>query len=204
MVLHKPFIQAAENNKAAIAEALRSRLQPGWKLLEVGAGTGQHAVHMARTMPQVHWQASDREDAVAGINLWIREAALVNLPPAIVLDVDDETWAGAPYNAMFSANTVHYMPWASVQRLFLGVSNHLASTGRFFLYGPFNYDGRYVSDGNRRLDLWLRQQDKRFAIRDIEALISCAQDNGLRLSEDLAMPSNNRVLVWEHENVSNA
>lgn len=192
----KPFIAAADNNKAPILNVLSGLFSRCSEVLEIGAGTGQHATHFASAMPHLRWQATDLADYVGGINCWISDAGLANLPPARALDVTEEQWVASPVDAMYSANTVHYMAWSAVVSFFAGVRRHLDDTGCFALYGPFNYGGRYISEGNRRLDEWLKLQDPSYAIRDIEALKDCAGDFSLELSEDHGMPANNRLLVW--------
>lgn len=88
------------------------------------------------------------------------------------------------------------MAWPAVEAMFEGVGRLLGPGGCFALYGPFNYGGRYVSDGNRRLDAWLAAHHPDFAIRDCEALATLATSAGLELCEDCAMPANNRLLIW--------
>lgn len=192
----KPFSQACENNKHAILEKLASLLASRHRLLEVGSGTGQHAVHFANVLPQLHWQCSDREENLAGINSWVGDAALANLPAAIALNVCDEQWPTGNYDAVYSANTAHIMAWKEVEVFIRQVGQLLADGGLFCLYGPFNYDGAYTADSNANFDIWLRQQNPQSAIRDFEAVDRCAASHGLLLQHDYAMPANNRLLVW--------
>jgi len=192
----KPYIAAADHNKDPILSALAPRLAQARRVLEIGAGTGQHATHFAATMPWLEWQASERAPMLTAIEAWREEAALPNLPPPIVLDVESGPWPDARYDAVYSSNTVHYMPWPAVRALFAGVSHVLGPAGCFALYGPFNVDGRYVSEGNRRLDAWLRAEDPRFGLRDRADLVALAASEGLHLCEDCAMPANNRLLFW--------
>lgn len=194
--MDKPFIPAAENNKEAIATVLRKHFAATRRVLEIGAGTGQHAVHCAQTLPHLVWQTSDLASMIAGIERWVAEAALANLPAPQVLDVRDGPWPESGYDAVFSSNTAHFMAWSAVQAMFAGVARVLESGGSFALYGPFNYGGRYVSDGNRRLDAWLAAHHPDLAIRDFEAVAGLAASAGLELCEDCAMPANNRLLIW--------
>ena len=176
-------------------------------VLEIGSGTGQHAVHFAAAMPWLRWQASDHCDHLPGIGQWLDEAALPNTPAALEL----QAWAGrglqplpalpvhdgaAGFDAVFTANTLHIMGWEQVQALFAGLPMLMALDALFIAYGPFNYNGDFSSDSNRHFDGWLKARDPRSGIRDFEAVDALAQASGMVLHEDVAMPANNRCLVW--------
>lgn len=191
----KPFSEACENNKAPILDVLREHFTGDGTVLEIGSGTGQHAVFFAAGLPRLHWQPSDCRDNLDGIRLWLNEYPGSNLGAAMELDVQ-QRWPDAMFDGMFSANTVHIMDWSMVDQMFSGVGDHLRSGGAFCLYGPFNYGGDYTSDSNARFDQWLKQRDPNSGIRDFEALEELAQRNSLELVRDHAMPANNRTLVW--------
>ena len=192
----KPFIPAADKNKDPIVTVLARILDSVEHVLEIGSGTGQHAVHFAAKLPHLIWQPSDLPACQEGIRSWIDEARLANLNAPIVLDVMQRPWPTVQVDAVYSANTVHYMPWTFVFSMFQEISKLLPRGGVFALYGPFNYGGEFVSEGNRQLDKWLRSEDPRYGIRDFEALESLAADVGMHLREDCTMPANNRLLVW--------
>lgn len=194
--LTKPFIPAADTNRHAIAPVLERVLPAAGEVLEIGAGTGQHAVHFAACLPRLRWLATERPGQLDGLRAWIEDADLPNLAPPEPLDVEVCPWPVSRADAVYSANTAHFMSEAAVTAMFSGVSEVLEERGPFVLYGPFNYGGRYVSEGNRRLDAWLRAHDPVFGIRDFEALDALAASVGLVLEEDCAMPANNRTLVW--------
>lgn len=191
----KPFSPACEENKRPIREVLARYLDEAKDLLEIGSGTGQHAVYFAAAFPRVRWQTSDVAAHLAGIRQWIEEAALANLPPPIELDVTG-CWPDAQYDAVFSANTAHIMSHDEVEAMLRGVSRVLQPNGVFALYGPFNYNGRYTSESNAQFDLWLKQQDPRSCIKDYDALAAIADDVGLAPVGDHEMPVNNWTLVW--------
>ncbi len=195
--MSKPWIDAAARNKDAILEVLRDTFSAATRVLEIGAGTGQHAVHFAAAMPHLVWQTSDLPAALPGITAWVEEAALPNLPAPLVLDVTGRGWPRAGYDAVYASNLVHYMPWPAVEATFAGIGALLAAGGRFALYGPFNVGGRHVSDGNRQLDAWLRAQHPAFGIRDRDELSRLGARHGLGLCEDHGLPANNRLLVWQ-------
>lgn len=197
---NKPYSAACDENKDPILAVIEPLLREARQLLEIGSGTGQHAVYFAAALPQLTWQTSDVQANLPGIRAWLAEAARPNLPPPLTLDVLGR-WPAGPFDAVFSANTAHIMPIESVAAMFRGVAAVLAQAGRFALYGPFNAGGRYSSDSNRRFDAWLKARDPRMGLRDLDELRALAQPAGLELIADHAMPVNNRTLIWERKNV---
>lgn len=191
-----PFSQACENNKGPILEVLRRHLDGRRTVLEIGGGTGQHAVHFARSLPRVRWQSSDVPDAVGGLNRRIRAAGLANLPDAVALDVDRPPGPGGRFDAVFTANSLHIMAAPSVERLFAGLGARLGDDARVLVYGPFRYGGDFTTPSNARFDLWLKARDPASGVRDFEWVDALARKAGLALVEDNAMPANNQLAVW--------
>ena len=283
-MIDKPVSPSCERNREPILAVLREHFADRHHVLEIGSGSGQHAVFFAAAMPWLTWQCSDRADYLPGIRAWLDEAALPNTPAAVELDVAGawpvlllplplagEGWgegtrkpmadegdgnrglrggpigarphtpmvlpAGRPpfghlaprpafarsaqafivarangsqallftpqagegntrFDAAFSANSLHIMGWPEVEAFFAGLGSALADDATLVVYGPFNYGGAYSSDSNREFDQWLRARDPRSAIRDFEAVDALARAIGLALVDDVAMPANNRCLVW--------
>lgn len=193
----KSFCQASENNKGPILDVLRPLLAGRRSVLEIGSGTGQHAAFFATGLPHLVWQTSDLAENHASIEAWIEGVDNARAP--LVLDVDGDDWPGQRYDAAFSANTAHIMHWPTVVRMFEGVSRILEPGGVFALYGPFNYDGAYTSEGNERFDRMLRARDPGMGIRSIEAVAELAARVAMQGIADHAMPANNRTLVWQRE-----
>ena len=191
----KPHSPSCERNREPILDVLRDHLPDRRRVLEIGSGTGQHAVFFAEALPHLSWQASDRADNLPGIGLWLEEAALANTPPAIELDVTG-TWPQQQFDAVFSANTLHIMSWAEVERTFAGLAEILADSAKLIVYGPFNYHGQFTSESNAKFELWLKERGAHQGIRDFEQVNVLAAAIGLALVEDRAMPANNRCLVW--------
>jgi len=192
----KPFAESSEQNKQVILEVLRPEFAEAGSVLEIGSGTGQHAVFFAEAMPWLAWYASDTVENLAGIQLWLDDYRGNNLRGPLLLDVRQDNWPVSHVDAVFSANTAHIMDWPAVEAMFAGVGRVLAQQGIFCLYGPFNYHGRYTSDSNARFDAWLRARDPASGIRDLDALQQLAEKQGLLLLRDHEMPVNNRILVW--------
>jgi SAM-dependent methyltransferase len=200
----KPYSPSCDRNRAPILAVLREHFADRHDVLEIGSGTGQHAVHFAAAMPWLRWQCSDVADNLPGIRLWLDEAALPNTPAPIELDVARGPWPArsfdAPrFDAVFTANSLHIMGWTDVEALFAGLDALLAPDGTLVVYGPFNYGGEYTSDSNREFDGWLKARDPRSGIRDFAAVDALAGAIGLRLVVDVAMPANNRCLVWRRD-----
>ncbi|MEN8178046.1 MAG: DUF938 domain-containing protein [Pseudomonadota bacterium] len=195
MMSEKPFSEACEQNKQPILDVLKRLFADVTQVLEVGSGTGQHAVYFAESLPYLHWQTSDREENHPGIRAWLGEAALSNTGLPISLDVTKE-WPEQTFGGIFSANTTHIMSWPQVEQLFRGVGEALQLGGCFVLYGPFNFGGWYTSDSNRSFDQWLKNRDPLSGIRNFEDLNRLASEQGLVFQEAIEMPVNNRMLVW--------
>ena len=193
---NKPFSQACENNKQPILDVLVRHLGDVEHVLEIGSGSGQHAAFFATHLPHLVWQTSDLTEHHQGIRMWVEEAGLDNLRLPIELDVKTDPWPIDKTQAIFSANTAHIMSWPMVNDFVTGVGRVLDADGFFFLYGPFNYGGSYSSESNASFDQWLKHRDPESAIRDFEAVVAVAAAAGLSLTEDNAMPANNRLLVW--------
>lgn len=136
----KPYAESCDQNRAPIRAVLEQYLSAARSLLEIGSGTGQHAVAFAEAFPHLRWQPSDRSEHLPGIRLWVHEANLPNLPEPLELDVTG-TWPEYKFDAMFSANTAHIMSSPQMETLFRGLRCVLTSGGIFALYGPFNYGG---------------------------------------------------------------
>lgn len=191
----KPYSEACDRNREPILEVLRQHFADRRDVLEIGSGTGQHAVHFAAALPHITWQTSDLEPNLAGIRLWLEEARLPNLPQPVPLDVTGP-WPGARFDGVFTANTLHIMSWQDVCALFAALPEVLSADSVLAVYGPFNYDGRFTAPSNAAFDEWLKQRSPHSGIRDFAAVDELARSIGLSLVEDRAMPANNRTLVW--------
>jgi hypothetical protein len=198
-----PVSEACERNKGPILQVLRSSLASSHRVLEIGSGTGQHAVHFATHLPHLTWQPTDTAEYLPILCRRLQLERPANLLPALELDVREQPWRVDPVDAIFTANTLHIMDWSSVEDFFRGVGAVLATSARssagpgiLCVYGPFRYGGRYTSHSNVAFDRFLQDRDPRSGIRDFAAVDSVAQSQGLCLQADHAMPANNQLLVW--------
>jgi cyclopropane fatty-acyl-phospholipid synthase-like methyltransferase len=190
------FSEACERNKEPILAVLRNELAASTRVLEVGSGTGQHALHFAARLPHLTWQPSELAEQLPSLEERIRGAGTGNLRPPLALDVRDEPWRVPSCDAVFSANTLHIMAWEAVREFFRGVGAVLEAPGVLCVYGPFRFRGRHTSDSNAEFDRYLKARDPASGIRDFEALDALAAAHGLGFAADHAMPANNRTLVW--------
>jgi cyclopropane fatty-acyl-phospholipid synthase-like methyltransferase len=193
----KPYSTACANNSDAILNELSRLLIQTKTVLEIGSGTGQHAVHFASHLKHLIWQTSDRVDNHQGINCWVDESTLNNLLAPIVFDVTQDAVLDTSYDAIFMANTLHIMSWSVVGQCIKKASSYLTTNGLLIVYGPFNYKGEFTSTSNQQFDQHLKASNAECGIRDFEKINRLAGDAGLCLKEDKAMPANNRLLVWQ-------
>lgn len=197
-----PFSQACENNKKPILEVLESELQGFNHVLEIGSGTGQHSVYFAPNLPEIHWQTSDVISNHRHIAAWHNAYPAPNLYLPLAFDLaQDSVPVGShvdrPYDVIFTANTLHIISWTLVERLFALVGDVLPTDGKLIVYGPFNENGKYTSEGNQRFDAMLRAGNPDSGIRDKEDIVNLANAHHLQLSKTYAMPANNQLLVFQ-------
>jgi len=191
------YSQAAENNKAPIADVMGKYLPPDASVLEIGSGAGQHALHMAHTFPGITWLPSEREAVVPILraNLALYESN--NIQPPLVLDLTDFNWSGDPVDAVYAANVMHIVSEPLGDRLVQLAADALKSSGLLMLYGPYKYNGQFTTESNATFDQWLKDRDPASGVRDFEAVVATAKCTGLTLTQDYAMPANNQMLIFE-------
>jgi len=195
----KPFSQACENNQEPIFNILKDVFADKTSILEIGSGTGQHAVYMAPRMAHLQWQTSDLSENAKGINRWIDDEQAVNVLRPLELDIAKH-WPNPDlihnFDGLYSANTCHIMPWETVQNFLAGMES-MQGGSRLAIYGPFKYGGEYTSESNERFDHWLKAQEAHRGIRDFEAVVELANKAGFELLKDHKMPANNQLLIWQ-------
>ena len=196
-MINKPYSESCEQNRVPILAILREAFADRRHVLEIGSGTGQHAVYFGAELPHLRWQTADVLAHHQGIEAWRTEAALPNVLPPLELDANDTDWHTGHYDAVYTANTLHIMSFPEVEKCFAGIGQVLEPGGVLAIYGPFNYQGQFTSDSNARFDQWLKSRDPASGIRDFEAVDALARLQGLALWHDHAMPANNRTLLWK-------
>jgi cyclopropane fatty-acyl-phospholipid synthase-like methyltransferase len=194
-----PFSAACERNKDPILEVLRVRFAGRAQVLEIGSGTGQHAVHFARALNYLTWHPTEQLTYLPDLSERVKLEGPQNLRTPTLLDVHQAVWPLRSVDAVFTANTLHIMSWPEVMALFRGVGAVLAPGGVLGVYGPFRYQGRYTSDSNREFDQMLQERDPDSGLRDIQEVTVLAEQYGLRLAADHDLPANNRLLIFTKE-----
>lgn len=192
----RPFSQACENNRGPILDVLRPRFEHCRSVLEIGSGTGQHAVYFAARMPHLVWQTSDLPENHRGIRQWLADYPGTNLRPPLNLDMAGWPWPVSAVDAVFTANTFHIAAWTEVLALLDGCAEILPREGLLIVYGPFNENGEYTSESNARFDQHLQQSAAHQGIRDRQRVEQEALTRGLALRETISMPANNCCLVF--------
>ncbi|MEX2961830.1 DUF938 domain-containing protein [Microbulbifer sp. TYP-18] len=190
-----PDAPSCGRNREPILSHLKRLLADPQCLLEIGSGTGQHAVYFAPRLPHVRWQTTDRADKLPGIRAWLEAEPATNLLPPLQLDVSGE-WPPVQADTIFTANTFHIMSAVTVEALFRHLPLALRPGGRLIVYGPVKIGGEFVGQGNAAFDQSLRQGDPDMGIRDLEWLDSLAEAAGLRRTELNYLPANNQLMVW--------
>ncbi|HEX2830831.1 MAG TPA: DUF938 domain-containing protein [Burkholderiales bacterium] len=188
---------ACDRNKEPILEVLRRVLPKSGLVLEIAAGSGQHAVHFSRALPMLTWQPSDADAAArASIEAWAAGEALPNLMPPIELDVRREPWPIERADAIVCVNMIHISPWTATLALMRGAGAILPGDGVLYLYGPYRVGGRHTAPSNEAFDASLRTHDAEWGVRDLDDVVKVAGAEGLALVETAAMPANNLSVVF--------
>lgn len=194
------FSQSCENNKQPILEVLSTAFAKSTHILEIGSGTGQHAVHFAREMPHLFWQTSDQQPYLEQISQRLLQYPTANIGQPVALDVS-QAWPikNSHFDGIFTANSVHIMDKIMVEDLFSGIGSFLSPFGSLCIYGPFNYNGQFTSESNARFEQWLKQRNPHSGIKDFEWIVELAFNQGLKLQSDHSLPANNRLLHFKRE-----
>jgi len=192
----RPFAPATDRNSQPILEVIRHEFHGCESILEIGSGTGQHAVCFGAALGSLMWQTSDVEENHAGICAWLAEADLPNVRAPLRLDVLTNDMPSGIYDGVYSANTAHIMSFAAVQKMFSLAAAVLPKGGAFVLYGPFRQGGVFNTPSNAEFHQSLRERDPEMGIRHLEDLDRLAADLSMHRVRLYAMPANNHIAVW--------
>lgn len=193
-----PFSAAADRNKEDIGDALSEYLANATTVLEIGSGSGQHAVYLCQRFGHLQWQVTEQRAHLEGLASVVGQSACENIQPPLELQAGGAIAMGSRvYSFVYSANTAHIMTIEEVAATVKIVNGCLSAEGWFAWYGPFKENGQHNSSGNVEFDKTLRSQDLGMGIRDIAELEDMANATGMKLQRQIAMPSNNRILLWQ-------
>lgn len=190
------YSESAEKNRQPILDKLKHHFHQATSVLEIGSGSGQHAIFFTRHLTQLTWQTTETAENLAALQKNLHQLQSPQLPPPLLLDVQDRQWPLSTAENIFTANTLHIMPFEVVEKMFSGIRSILNPGGLLCIYGAMRYNGAFTSDSNARFDLRLKQQNSARGIRDFETVDLLAKEQELELLADHAMPSNNQLLVW--------
>ncbi len=193
----KPFAPSCERNQQVILDVLKRIIKSTDKnLLEIGSGTGQHAVFMVPHFPDLQWHTSDLKENHLGIDMWLEEANLNNISAPIVFESGNSDFPEMEIDIVFTTNTLHIMSWENVVNMIDQLGKNLKKGAKIIVYGPFNYNGNFTSESNAKFDVWLKDQEPHRGIRDFETVVNLMKKEGMILLEDIEMPANNRILYF--------
>jgi SAM-dependent methyltransferase len=190
------YSPAAEKNKAPILEALRARLAPAERVLEVGSGSGQHALHFTEALPELRWQPTEHPEVMSALEANLGAAGREAILPPLALDLAAGPWPAGPFDAVYAANVMHIVSVPLGEALIRGAASVLGAGGQLLLYGPYRFGGAFTTESNAEFDQWLKARDPASGVRDFEAVAAVAEASGLVLEDNRAMPSNNQLLCF--------
>ena len=196
----KPFSPACERNQKVILENEQKWLRPTDKhILEIGSGTGQHAVYFGQNLPHITWQTSDVMDNHAGIDMWLAESAAENVKSPLTYEIGRHKFPTVNADVVFSANTLHIISEDLVKQLIVDLGESLKPACRVMFYGPFKYRGEFTSQSNAEFDLWLQDVDPLRGVRDFESIHDLMRQQNFVMITDVTMPANNQLLLFEKQ-----
>ena len=194
----KQHAPATLRNREPIAAVLDRELPASGTVLEIAAGTGEHAVFLAGRFPALAWLPTDPSpEAIASIASYRQDYTGTNLSAPLLLDAaQPERWPVDKAAAIVCINMVHISPWEATLGLFRGAASLLGRGDPLVLYGPYIEAGVETAPSNLEFDESLRQRDPRWGLREAEALDAIAKEHGMARSARHAMPANNIMLVY--------
>ena len=188
------YSPAAEKNKGPILEARRERLPLRARVLEVGSGSGQHALHFTEALPKLRWQPTERPDGLTALAANLAAVRRTTILPPLALDLAAGPWPSGPFDAVYAANIMHIVSEPLGEALLRGAASVLREGGQLLLYGPYKFGGTFTTESNAEFDRWLKAQDPASGVREFEAVARVAETAGLEVADNRAMPSNNQLL----------
>lgn len=195
--MHEPgYSEAAARNTEVIFEVLRDTLPASARVLEVGTGTGQHAVEFAQRLAGVLWTPADRPGHLLDVMTRRDSSNLPNLLEPVELDLLQTEFPSGPFDAVLACNVIHIAPWPATEKLFQGAARALTPGGNVILYGPYRFSDRPFEPSNASFDASLRARDPQMGIRLFEDVQRVANQSGFKLAVDHEMPANNRMMIW--------
>lgn len=204
----RQYAPATERNREAILQVLQRVLPPNGTVLEVGSGTGEHAIFFTSWLYPRKWLPSDPNPlARDSIAAWQAYSPVENLYPPLDLDVHSKVWPievdgqlkSYDISAIVSINMIHIAPWSACLGLIAGASRILPKGGMLYLYGPFKQGGQHTAPSNAAFDEMLESQNPEWGVRNLDDVIAVAKEKKLRCREIVQMPANNLSVVFQRK-----
>ena len=204
MTDNRQYAPATQRNREAILEVLLQVLPPEGNVLEIASGTGEHSIFFAQALQPRKWIPSDPNPlAIASITDWQKHSPAPNLAEPLTIDVTASDWSNNDHSqnqdirAIVNINMIHISPWAACLGLMAGARNLLPVGGVLYLYGPFKQDGNHTAPSNIEFDASLRSQNPEWGVRDLEEVITVAEQEKIILKKIVPMPANNLSVVFQ-------
>lgn len=194
---HSP---AAYRNRQPIFQHLTHQLNKNDSVLEIGSGSGQHALYFCEKIPSLQWQPTEQAEYLQALTQNLAQIRTANLRPPFELEVTSFSWENKQYDVVYTANTLHIMTASQVEHFLQHVKYTLKTSGKLIVYGPFKYQGKFTSDSNQEFDTFLKARNSGSCIKDYEWVNEILSSNGFALEADINMPANNQLLTWAISN----
>jgi cyclopropane fatty-acyl-phospholipid synthase-like methyltransferase len=167
------------------------------RLLEIGAGSGQHAVFMAPHFPQVEWFPTDLTGQLKSISSAVQESGARNIQKPARMEVGKDELPKLKFDLIYTADTFHVMHWKECKSLIKQFGGRLREGSRVVIYGPFKYGGQFVTPAHEELDSSLKAKDPSTGIRNFEDVNNAMIKNGFELVLDEELPEGHHILVYK-------
>lgn len=189
---------ATTRNRVAIADVLTRILPTSGTVLEIGSGSGEHALYFSGRFPDLIWQPSDPDPLnIQSIQAWAKSAQRPNLRAPLSINASDVLMPIKAVSAVICINVIHISPWDATEGLMRNAANILPPGGPLYLYGPYRINGSHTAESNATFDQSLRQQNCKWGVRDLEAVVSEAETNEMAFVERVVMPANNQSVIFK-------
>ena len=173
-------------------------------ILEIGSGSGEHAVFFQKRFPEIIWQTSDpdllhRKSIIS----WIEYEELnKKMPHPLELNVEKVPWKLPlklvnSLQGIVSINMIHVAKWNCTIDLFKGAGKLLKKGQFLLLYGPFKICNSNVSKSNYFFDKSIKIKNHLWGIRNLEEVCDEAKKNGFIQENIIRMPANNFSIIYK-------
>ena len=186
------------SNKGEILRAFREFLPAEkWRLLEIGSGTGHHAVYLAAHFDNLQWVASDVAHRQVSLKKTISNAGLSNVHGPIEYEIGKDEFPVQKFNAAFASQVLQEITWKQAKSLFKVLGNRLRKGSQVIFYGPLRYQGALESERVESLERSLKELNPQHGIRAFEDVVKSMNKAGFDLKKDYELPGENHLLLFE-------